>query len=66
MASKINDPWLVGAGLGLTLGYLKDKVNFSTPVPGDGKFRYSDTDFAVQPNLGLIYDPSENTRIGLR
>ena len=66
VAYKLNDAWSVGVGLGLTLGYLKDKVSISTPVPGDGKFRYSDTDFAVQPNLGLMYEPSENTRIGLR
>ncbi|MGI9316712.1 MAG: OmpP1/FadL family transporter, partial [bacterium] len=67
LSYKINDQWSVGAGLGLTLGYLKDKV--SVNVPGeteDGKFRYSDTDFAVQPNLGVMWQPTENTRLGLR
>lgn len=66
LAYKINDAWSVGAGLGLTVGYLKYKTSLPGPIPGDGKLRYSDTDFAVQPNLGVMFEPSENTRISLR
>lgn len=36
------------------------------PTRGDGKLRVSDTDFAVQGNLGIMIEPSERTRFGLR
>jgi len=65
LAYKINDDWSVGAGLGLTIGYLKYKTSIPEPT-GDGKLRYSDTDFAVQPNIGVMFQPSDNTRISLR
>jgi long-chain fatty acid transport protein len=68
LAYKISDAWSVGAGLGLTVGYLKYKASIPETALGnpDGKLRYSDTDFAVQPNLGVMFEPSENTRISLR
>jgi long-chain fatty acid transport protein len=68
VAYKINDDWSVGAGLGFTVGYLKYKTSLpATPLgDSDGKFRYSDTDFAVQPNLGVMFEPSDDTRISLR
>jgi long-chain fatty acid transport protein len=66
LSYKVNDAWSVGAGLGLTLGYLKDKKSVATPNPGDAKFKIRDQDFAVQPNLGVMFEPSENTRFGLR
>jgi long-chain fatty acid transport protein len=61
--------WLsFGAGAGLTLGYLKDKARVFTPNPNtpDGQLEYSDTDFAVQGNFGIMIEPSENTRFGVR
>jgi long-chain fatty acid transport protein len=61
--------WLsVGAGAGLTLGYLdaKLRVNNKEPGKGDGKMEYDDTDFAVQGNFGIMLEPSPRTRIGLR
>jgi long-chain fatty acid transport protein len=68
VAYQVNDWLSIGAGAGLTLGYLSDKARIDTPLPGqpDGKLRYSDTDFAVQGNIGIMIEPSENTRIGLR
>jgi long-chain fatty acid transport protein len=70
IAYKVNDWLSVGAGAGLTLGYLdaKLRVNNSTLDPGfgDGKMEYSDTDFAVQGNFGIMLNPSPATRIGLR
>lgn len=66
LAYKINDQWSVGAGLGLTFGYLKDKKNIREIGPDDGRFRYSDTDFAVQPNLGVMFEPTDDTRISVR
>jgi long-chain fatty acid transport protein len=61
--------WLsVGAGAGLTLGYLdaKLRVNQERDNHGDGKMEYDDTDFAVQGNFGIMLEPSSRTRIGLR
>jgi long-chain fatty acid transport protein len=61
--------WLsIGAGAGLTLGVLADeaKVNNLDPTLGDGRLEYDDTDFAVQGNFGVMIEPSDKTRIGLR
>ena len=68
VAYKVNDWLSVGAGAALTLGYLSDKARVNTldPARGDGKLRYSDTDFAVQGNFGIMIEPSDRTRIGLR
>ncbi len=68
LAYKVNDWLSIGAGAGLTLGYLYDKARIDTldPDRGDGKLRVSDADFAVQGNLGIMIEPSERTRFGLR
>ena len=68
VAYKVNDWLSIGAGVGLTLGILADegRVNNLDPDLGDGKFKYDDTDFAVQGNLGVMIEPSDKTRIGFR
>lgn len=68
VAYRVSDWLSIGAGAGLTLGYLKDKARVFTPNPNkpDGKLEYSDTDFAVQGNFGIMIEPSEWTRIGVR
>jgi long-chain fatty acid transport protein len=68
VAYKVNDWLSIGAGAGLTLGYLADEamVNNLDPALGDGKLKYSDYDFAVQGNFGVMIEPSDRTRIGLR
>jgi long-chain fatty acid transport protein len=66
VAYKINDAWSIGAGAALTLGYLKDRMKVDKLSPGDGNLRWQDTDFAVQGNFGVMYEPSEDTRIGVR
>jgi len=68
VAYKVNDWLSVGAGAALTLGYLKDKMRVESIPPGgdDGKLRISDTDFAVQYNFGVMLEPWEHTRIGIR
>jgi long-chain fatty acid transport protein len=67
-AYKVNNWLSIGAGAGLTLGYLEDeaRVDNLDPNLGDGKLKYDDTDFAVQGNFGIMIEPSERTRIGLR
>ena len=69
VAYKVNNWLSIGAGAGLTLGYLSSeeaKVKNLDPTLGDGKLKYSDTDFAVQGNFGVMIEPSDTTRIGLR
>ena len=67
-AVKVTDWLSIGAGAGLTLGYLRydKKVNNIDPNLGDGQLRFEDTDFAVQGNFGVMIEPSDRTRIGLR
>jgi long-chain fatty acid transport protein len=67
-AYRVADWLSIGAGAGLTLGYLQDKtaVNNLDPDLGDGKLKLSDTDFAVQGNFGIMIEPSEGTRFGVR
>ena len=68
VAYKVNNWLSVGAGAAFTLGYLKDKMRVKSFPPGgdDGKLRISDTDFAVQYNFGVMLEPWEHTRIGIR
>jgi len=67
IAYKVTDWLSVGAGAGLTLGYLDAKLRVKNPtLPGDGKMEIEDTDFAVQGNFGIMLNPTESTRIGLR
>lgn len=68
IAYKVNDWLSIGAGVGLTVGYLKDEAKVKSRIPGrgDGSFEFSDTDFAVQGNFGIMFEPSEETRIGVR
>jgi long-chain fatty acid transport protein len=67
-AYRVTDWLSIGAGAGLTLGYLQDKtaVHNLDPSLGDGKLKLSDTDFAVQGNFGIMIEPSEGTRFGVR
>jgi long-chain fatty acid transport protein len=69
VAYKVNDWISVGAGAALTLGYMSDKLRHDALTPGDwpdGKTRLSDSDFAVQGNFGIMLQPWEHTRIGIR
>ena len=68
VAYKVSNWLSIGAGAGLTLGYIADeaRVNNLDPTLGDGKLKYSDIDFAVQGNFGVMIEPSDRTRIGVR
>ena len=69
IAYQVNDWFSVGAGAALTMGYLYNKGRIDHPFDADaprGKLKISATDFAVQYNLGMMFEPSESTRVGLR
>lgn len=69
VAYQVNDWLSVGAGAALTMGYLSNKSRVADPFDPDapeGKIKVSDAEFAVQYNLGVMLEPTESTRIGLR
>ena len=68
VAWKVNDWLSVGGGPAFTLGYLQEKKRVANvdPARGDGMLSYSDTDFAVQGNFGIMIEPDKRTRVGLR
>jgi long-chain fatty acid transport protein len=68
VAYKVSDWLSVGAGAAVTMGYMKDKMRVRALTPGgkDGLLRISDTDFAMQYNFGIMLQPWDHTRIGLR
>ncbi len=68
VAYRVNDWLSVGAGAALTMGYMSDKLRPKALTPGypDAKTRLSDTDFAVQGNFGIMLQPWDHTRIGIR
>jgi len=68
IAYKVNDWVSVGLGLGLTVGYLKTYFAVYNPdtTPIDGRAKLRDTAFAVQGNLGVMLQPNEDLRIGIR
>lgn len=67
LAYKMNDQFSVGAGVGILYGMFDDKVaiNNINPLDGDGRLKLSDEDWSVQFNLGLMYEPTPGTRLGL-
>ena len=66
LAYKVNDWLSIGAGAALTYGYLKTVMSVAHVSGVDGKAKIEDTDFAVQGNFGLMFEPNKDTRIGIR
>lgn len=68
LAYKVNDWISVGAGAAVTMGYMSEKLRPEALTPGypDGKVRISDTAWAVQGNFGIMLQPWDHTRIGIR
>ena len=68
VAYRVNDWLSVGAGAALTMGLMQEKLRPEALTPGfpDAKTRISDSDFAVQGNFGVMIEPSDRTRIGIR
>jgi long-chain fatty acid transport protein len=64
----VNNWVSIGAGAGLTYGILGDEAKINNPDPnsGDGRLKYDAEDFAVQGNFGIMIEPSDKTRIGLK
>jgi long-chain fatty acid transport protein len=73
VAYRANAQWSFGLGLAIHYGVLKQKSAINnTPIllpgpgQGDGKLEIEDTDFAVQGNLGVLWEPNASIRFGLQ
>ncbi|UCD82342.1 MAG: outer membrane protein transport protein [Desulfobacterales bacterium] len=60
-------PWLsVGGGFSVVYGALSERVAVNTLLePGDGRLKYDDTDIGYGFNLGVLFDLSPQTRVGV-
>ena len=68
IAYQVNDWLSVGIGAALTVGYLKTYMNVYNEdiAPFEGRTKLRDTAFAVQGNLGIMMQPNDDLRIGIR
>ena len=66
-AWKFTDWFSVGFGVSLLYGVLDQKVAVNNIEPGlsDGELKVDDTAWAVQGNLGLLFEPIKGTRFGI-
>lgn len=65
---RINERWLVGAGANLFYSTLDQRAavkNVLNPDQGDGSLKLEDDSFGYGFNLGIMFELSEETRIGL-
>jgi long-chain fatty acid transport protein len=77
IAAKLSDNFSVGAGLNIQYAEvtLSNAIDFGAiaasrglplrPQQADGFFKVSGSDWSVGYNLGIMYEPSKTTRIGL-
>lgn len=67
LAYRVNDQVSVGAGLAANLGFLRAKTKLNNPGSADdGSLRYEDTDLEYGYNLGVMFELSKRTRIGVQ
>ena len=71
LAKKINDKWSVGGGIQLQYvsAHLSNAINSTAVTSGvvttDGKSVMDGDDFALGYTLGVLFEPSDKTRVGL-
>ncbi|MCP3852146.1 MAG: hypothetical protein GY694_18185 [Gammaproteobacteria bacterium] len=65
VAYKVNQQFSIGGGINLVYSKLDQKIAFPNPLSNDGSIEIKDSDIAYGFNLGLLYEFSENTRLGL-
>jgi long-chain fatty acid transport protein len=64
---KLNDHWSVGLGLSAVNSSLSQKVGIRNIGPGqaDGQLKLEDDDWGFGYNLGVLYEPTNKSRLGL-
>ena len=67
VAWKVNDQLSLGASLNAMYGIYKDNVAVNNLLPqyGDGRLKLKDERWGWGGNLGLLWEPSKTTRLGL-
>ncbi|MFV3370116.1 OmpP1/FadL family transporter [Pseudomonas sp. NY15435] len=70
IAHKFTDQLSVGIGPRIVYGYYRTEMAINNNLLGlrdnpDGQLEYKDTDVGTGVNIGLLYDLSERTKIGL-
>jgi long-chain fatty acid transport protein len=67
MAYKVTPKLSLGAGVNAMYGTYKNKVAINNVAPGygDGRLKLDDNDWGWGGNLGLLYEFSAGTRIGI-
>lgn len=66
LAWRVNPQLSLGASLNATYGILENKVAVNNPAsPLDGALELQDEDWGFGVNLGLLYEISPSTRLGL-
>lgn len=67
VAYRVNEQLSLGAGINAMYGILKQKVAVNNIVPGsaDGQLEIDDKTWGFGGNLGLLYEWSPTTRVGL-
>ncbi len=64
LAYRVNDKWSVGGGLGINYGIYSLKRD-QLAIRGGGELDQDDTDVALNAKLGIFFEPSQQTRLGL-
>jgi long-chain fatty acid transport protein len=63
---RINDKLSVGAMLRTVFAKLEQKAAINNPVQPDGRLKYEDDDLALGGSFGVLYEPTDRWRLGLR
>jgi long-chain fatty acid transport protein len=64
VAYRLNNKWSIGAGVGINYGIFKLKRK-ELEINGGNTNNDDDTDVAANVKLGIFFEPSEHTRLGL-
>jgi len=67
IAYRVNDKFSVGAGIVAMDGFLRYEGAVNNAVPGmpDGKLKMKDNTWGWGANVGVLFEPSPGTRLGL-
>jgi long-chain fatty acid transport protein len=64
---QVNDEWSVGVGVAMVYTEFEQTMSLDTLLTsGDGKLKLKDNDISTQVNIGVMYEPTDETRFGLQ
>ena len=67
IAYRVNDKLSLGAGINFMYGIFDQRVAINNAVPslGDGRLEIDDDTWGLGGNVGVLYEPTPGTRLGL-